>query len=443
MSRELPVVTIVGRPNVGKSALFNRLIGQRKSIVADRPGVTRDRIYAECEWEGRAFLLADTGGIDPKDPDVLRQQVFSQARVAIEESSVLVLVVDGQEGIHPVDEEVASILRQGGRPALLAVNKLESPKDEAEQYQFYTLGLGDPLPISAIHGVNTADLLDHILEALGPERETGEEDDEVAVALLGRPNVGKSSLTNRLVGHERSVVHEVAGTTRDSLDSFVNVEEQRVRLVDTAGLRRKAKVTDEVEYYSSLRALSALKRAQVGVLVLDAQDGVVSQDKRVAGELLEHDVAILVLVNKWDLIPGLDSPAKIEEFKTKFAEKLAYDLDFISYAPVLFVSAKTGEGTDEILPTALAVYDEWSRRVPTPVVNQVIREAVELRPPPSYKGQHLKVYYATQSRNRPPTFVLKVNSPKLVHFSYERYLLNQLREAFGFVGTPIKLKFVR
>lgn len=442
-NRDIPVVTIVGRPNVGKSALFNRLIGQRKAIVADRPGVTRDRIYADCLWNGRSFLLADTGGMDPKDPDVLRQQVFAQAQAAIEQSDVLLFVVDGQQGIHLLDDEVATMLREQQLSTILVVNKTESPKDEAEHYQFYALGLGDPVPVSALHGNNTGDLLDRVVQELGPADEDESSREEVSIALVGRPNVGKSSLTNRLVGSERSLVHDEAGTTRDTIDSFLKFEDKTIRLLDTAGLRRKGKVSDEVEYYSALRAVSALKRAQVGILVLDAQEGVVSQDKRVAGQIQELGLATLVLVNKWDLVKGNDSPAQVERWKQEFATILSRELDFMSYAPVLWVSAKSGEGCDEILEAALAVHEEWSRRVATPVVNQVVTEAMDLRPPPSFKGEVLKVFYVSQTRSGPPTFVFKVNSPKLIHFSYERYLENQLRDAFGFVGTPINLKFVK
>ncbi len=436
------MVAVVGRPNVGKSALFNRLIGQRKAIVADRPGVTRDRIYAECEWSGRSFLLTDTGGIDPEDPDVLRQQVFQQARFAIEEATLLLFVVDGQHGIHPLDEEVAALLRAGEKPVLLVVNKTESPKDLDEHYQFYALGLGDPVPVSAIHGSNTGDLLDEVLKHLG-EPGPDQSEEAISLALVGRPNVGKSSLINRLVGEDRSLVHHEAGTTRDTVDSFFFFEGQRLCLLDTAGMRRKGKVSDEVEYYSSLRAQGSLARANLGILVVDAQEGIVSQDKRIAGQIQEAGLACLVLVNKWDLVRQVGAGQQLERWKQEFAEVLGEELDFVSYAPVLYVSAKSGEGCEEIVPAALEVHQQWSRRVPTPVLNQIVGDAVAMRPPPSYKGDSLRVYYTSQSRSQPPTFILKVNSPKLVHFSYRRYLENQLRSAFGFVGTPIVLKFVR
>lgn len=442
-ARNSPVVAIVGRPNVGKSALFNRLTGRRTAIVQDTPGITRDRIYGLCEWTGNTFTVVDTGGIDPKDPDILRKQVHQQARVALEEAAVIMMVVDARAGVHPLDEEVAEILRKHGKPVLLVANKAESEVVENAAYEFYSLGLGDPFPVSAIHGVNTGDLLDKVLELL-PEMAEEEETDEVSLVLVGRPNVGKSSMLNRLIGEERSIVHHEAGTTRDSVDTLIEFDGRPIRLVDTAGLRRKAKVEEDVEYFSSVRAARALERADVALLVLDAQDGVVAQDQRVAGEIHKQGKASVILVNKWDLLHEMaPDPTKIEAWKREFTKKLAADLDFLSYSPVLFVSALTGQNTDEILTAALEVAEETNRRVATPLLNQVIREAMALRPPPGYKGEHLKVRYASQRGVKPPTFALKCNSPKLVHFSYRRYLENQIRAAFGFVGTPIELKFVK
>lgn len=331
-------------------------------------------------------------------------------------------------------------MRQSEKPVVLVVNKAENPNVELERYSFYALGLDEPIAISAIHGTNTGDFLDRVLEKLPPPIEREGEDEEIAMALVGRPNVGKSSLLNRLTGTQRSLVHDKAGTTRDTVDSLVVEEGQAFRILDTAGMRRKAKIDDEVEFYSSLRAASSLERAHVGVLVIDAMDGVTSQDKRVAGLIEEAGLAVVVLVNKWDLIgTAKDTVARRE----KFVQELGADLDFMSYAPVLFLSAKTGEGCDDILTTVEAVYEQWNRRVATPLLNEVVHEAVALRPPPSYKGRVLKVLYCSQRRNRPPTFLLKVNSTDLIHFSYERYLENQLRDAFGFVGTPIHLKFGR
>ena len=441
-SRSTPIVAIVGRPNVGKSALFNRLVGRRMAIVQDTPGITRDRIYGLCEWSGRTFTLVDTGGIDPKDPDILRRQVHDQARKAVEEAALVVFLVDSRAGIHPLDEEVADILRRQKAPVLLVANKAETLAAETAALEFYGLGLGEPIPVSAIHGVSTGDLLDRVLELL-PETEAEAEIDETSIVLVGRPNVGKSSMLNRLIGEERSIVHHEAGTTRDSVDTLIEVEGRPVRLVDTAGLRRKAKVEEDVEYFSGVRAAQSLARADVALLVLDARDGVVAQDKRVAGEIHEAGKASVILVNKWDLLHEMAPPEKVQAWKHEFTQKLAADLEFLSYAPVLFVSALTGQGTEEILQAALESADEAARRLPTPLLNQVIKEAMALRPPPGYKGEHLKVKYSSQSGVRPPTFSLKCNSPKLVHFSYRRYLENQIREAFGFVGTPIELKFIK
>ena len=444
---ERPVVAIIGRPNVGKSALFNRLLGRRQSIVADRPGVTRDRIYADCEWSGRRFSLVDTGGMDPDDPDILRQQVFDQAQTALREADVLLFVVDGQFGPHPLDHDLAELLRRSGKEVVLVVNKAESLNVENDRFIFYELGLGEPVPVSAIHGTNTGDLLDMVNERL-PEAAQEAEEEELSIALVGRPNVGKSSILNRILGEERSLVHHEAGTTRDAVDTLIEVDGKKLRLVDTAGLRKKAKVTDEVEYYSNLRALTALKRSQVGILVLDASEPVAAQDQRIAGEIQEAEIAAVIVVNKWDLVKG--GPEKgargaggsLQKAKDAYVKMVSKELDFLSWAPVLYVSAKTGEETEDILQAALDVAEQWSKRVETSTVNLVVREAVALNPPPSYKGQVLKVLYVSQQKTRPPTFVFKVNSPKLVHFSYRRYLENQLRDHFGFVGSPIVLKFL-
>ncbi len=436
-------MAIVGRPNVGKSQLFNRLVGKRTAIVQDCPGITRDRIYGLCEWSGHKFAVCDTGGIDPNSPDILRKQVFRQAQTAVEEADLVLFVVDIREGLHSLDEEVAAVLRRSNKPLLLVANKAETLDAELGLSEFYVLGLGDPYPVSAMHGTSTGDLCDKILELL-PEVEVENEEPETSIVIVGRPNVGKSSTLNRLIGEERSIVHDEAGTTRDSVDIYLEVNGRRVRLVDTAGLRRKARVDEDVEFYSSRRASQSLERADVAIMVIDAHDGVVAQDKRVAGEIHESGKASIIVVNKWDLVVDMaGGTAQIEAWKKKFVKRLAEDLDFMAYAPVLFTSALTGEGTEEILQAALDSADESHRRVPTPVVNQVIKEAMALRPPPSYKGEHLKVKYVSQGGEAPPTFVFKCNDPKLVHFSYHRYLENQLREAFGFVGTPIILKFVK
>ena len=444
------IVAIVGRPNVGKSALFNRLTGQRKAIVQDTPGITRDRIYGNCEWNGRNFTVCDTGGLDPEDPDILRRDIRRQAEAAVEEADLVLFVVDVRAGIQPLDEEAAAILRQHHKPVLLVANKAETLEMEAQAVEFYALGMGDPYPVSAIHGISTGDLLDAILERLPAEVKPSDEQ-EVTVALVGRPNVGKSSTLNRLLGQERSIVHDKAGTTRDSVEASIDYGGRAMRLIDTAGLRRQAKIDESVEYYSSLRASQSLEKADVAILVIDARDGVVAQDKRVAGDIHESGKPSVIVVNKWDLVKELAGVSatdeagrgKVEEWKQGFVKKLGKDLEFMAYAPVIFASALTGENTEEILDAALDSYDESRRKVPTAVLNQVVKEAVALRPPPSYKGDRLKIKYVSQRPAPPPRFTFKCNSPDLVHFSYRRYLENQLREAFGFVGTPIELKFVK
>lgn len=436
---EKPVIAIVGRPNVGKSALFNRLTGRRHSIVADIPGVTRDRIYGECEWNGRTLSIVDTGGIDPEDPDLLRQHVFGQARVALEEAAVILLVVDGQAGPHPLDFEIADLLRRSQKPTLLLVNKAESPKVEADRYEFYQLGLGDPLPVSALHGTFTGDILDQVVAELPPATEAETDEDELAVALVGRPNVGKSSLLNCLLGEERSLVHHEAGTTRDAVDTLFEYEGHRIRLVDTAGLRKRSKIEEDIEYYSSLRSLQALQRSQVGILVLDATEPVATQDQKIAGEIQKAGLASVIVVNKWDLLSGANQKVA----KDAYVRSIASELDFLSYSPVIYTSARTGSEVHDIMAATLDVAEQWRRRIDTSTLNLVVREAFALKPPPSYKGQQLKVLYVTQQKVCPPTIVLKVNSPKLVHFSYRRYLENQLRAAFGFVGSPLVLRFER
>jgi len=432
-----PVVAILGRPNVGKSALFNRLTGRRQSIVADEPGVTRDRIYGNCEWGGRTMAVVDTGGIDPEDPDLLRQHVFAQAQVALEEAAVLLFVVDGQEGMHPLDLEIADLLRRSQKPTMLLVNKAESPRVEQNRFEFFQLGLGEPHPISAMHGTFTGDVLDQVVQLLPAPRSGEEVTEELAVALVGKPNVGKSSLLNRLLGQERSLVHHEAGTTRDAVDTLFEFEGHRIRLVDTAGLRRRSKIDEDIEYYSSLRSLSALQRSQVGLLVLDASEPISAQDQRIAGEIQKANLASVIVVNKWDVMMRQAS----QKMRDKYVQSVATQLDFIAYSPVIYVSAKTGHETDDILAAALDAHQQWQKRVDTSTLNMVVREALAVQPPPSFKGQQLKVLYVSQPKTCPPTVVLKVNSPKLVHFSYRRYLENQLRAAFGFVGTPLILRF--
>ena len=438
--RGLPIVAIVGRPNVGKSALFNRLLGRRQSIVADRPGVTRDRIYGEAEWSGRRFTLIDTGGMDPQDPDLLRQQVFEQAKKAVNDADLLMLIVDGQAGPHPLDYELAGILRRASKPVLVVVNKAESYTVEADRYVFCCLGLGEPIAVSAIHGSNSGDLLDEVLAKLPPQAPC-EDEDAMRLTLVGRPNVGKSSILNCILGEERSLVHHEAGTTRDTVDTVLDFDDRRLRIIDTAGLRKRSKVEDEVEYYSNLRALNALARAQVGVLILDGTQPISTQDQKIAGEIQKAEIASVIVANKWDLVPGNEAQKRLAE--QKFVKSVSEKLDFLSHSTVLFVSALTGEEVHDILAAAVDAYEQWSRHVDTSTLNLVIREAVALKPPPTFKSQQLKVLYVTQQKAQPPTIVFKVNSTKLIHFSYRRYLENKVREAFGLVGAPIVTKFER
>lgn len=435
----LPIVAIVGRPNVGKSALFNRLVGGRPAIVEDHPGVTRDRIYGKCQWGGRSFTLVDTGGIDPANPDELIQRVQEQTRRAREEADLMLLVVDGQAGIHPLDRDTAELLRQSGRPVILVVNKMDNPRDEVGRFEFFELGLGEPEPVSSLHGLGTGDLLDLVVKQL-PPAQAEPETEAIPVAIVGRPNVGKSSLLNALLGEERSLVDPVAGTTRDVVDTELERPEGRFLLLDTAGLRRKSKVEEDVEYYSTLRAIQAVKRARVALVVLEAPGGVVAQDQRVAGVVNEAGKASVIVVNKWDLVREVPEFAHIDQ-RRSFQEHLTGELEFISYSPVLFVSALKGKGLGELLEIVARVDEQFRRRVDTPTLNRVLSEAMLLRPPPSFKGKMLKLYYAAQSGTCPPTIVCKVNSPRLVHFSYRRYLENQLRKAFGFEGTPLRLVF--
>lgn len=435
------IVAIVGRPNVGKSALFNRLTGRHTSIVEDIPGVTRDRLYGECEWRGRTFTLVDTGGLEPASSVKMRKLVREQAEKAIEEASLLLFLVDGQEGIHPIDEEVAETLRRSQTPVILVVNKMESPKERDLLYEFYSLGLGEPFFVSAIHGINTGDLLDVVLDSLVREPEEPPADAPTGLAVVGRPNVGKSSLVNALLGEERSLVDNEAGTTRDAIDSLWQYKDESFLLIDTAGLRRKGKVEDKVEYYSTVRALRAIKRADVAVLVLDAESGVVSQDKKIAGYVLDQGKASIILVNKWDLVEQSREGAREGQIVKDIVHALKQEMDFVDYSPVLFISALKGTGLQDVPEAILEVSREYARKIETPLLNRVLQDAFAFRPPPSFKGRTLKLFYAAQCGTKPPTILLKVNSSKLVHFSYKRYLENKLRDAFGFIGCPIRLLF--
>ena len=429
----LPVVAIVGRANVGKSTLFNRLVGRRVSIVEDTPGVTRDRIYGKSEWNGVPFRVIDTGGIEMDEEDEMGNLIRVQAQIAIDEADVILFVVDGRQGVTQADEHVAQVLRRAHKPVVLGVNKLDHVEQHALSYEFYRLGFGEPIPFSAEHGQGIGDLLDAVVAALPKASEENEDEDAIRIAFIGRPNVGKSSLVNRLLGEERVMVSPVAGTTRDAVDTPLERDGQTYVLVDTAGMRRKGKVYERIEKYSVLRALRALDRADVAFVVLDAQTGIVEQDKRVAGYALDAGCAIAFVVNKWDAIEKDDKTAH------RFEEKIRDEFPFLRFAPVIFVSALTGQRVSRLLDVAKEIAEYHVMRVPTSTLNRVLADAQVSVSPPSKGGRRLRIYYGTQVSVKPPTFVIFVNDTELSHFSYERYLENQLREAFGFRGTPIRI----
>ena len=445
-----PIVALVGRPNVGKSTLFNRLIGERLAIVDDTPGTTRDRLLSEAEWNGRAFHVVDTGGIDPthggRTPlsigsvDFI-QDIRNQAQVAIHEADAVLFVVDGDAGVTPSDIEVAQILRRSQKkladgshwpPIFLVVNKCESEERRNAATQFYELGLGDPYPVSAIHGTGTGDLLDALVSAF-PEQEAEGEDESIKIAIVGKPNSGKSSLLNRLVGEERAIVSPIPGTTRDAVDTKIEFSGLPVTLIDTAGIRKRGKIEHGVEQYSVLRSFKAIERADVALLMIDATTGITAQDAHIAGFILDAWKSCVVLVNKWDAIEK--DNYTMEEY-TKIVRR---ELNFMDYVPLLFISAKTGQRVDQVLPLALRVQEERLARLTTSKINQVIQKAQDMHAHPTHAGRQLKMYYGTQVRSDPPTFMIYVNDPKLMHFSYIRYLENQIRAEYGFLGTPIRI----
>ncbi|MGA9350856.1 MAG: ribosome biogenesis GTPase Der [Anaerolineae bacterium] len=429
-----PIVAIVGRPNVGKSTLFNRLAGKRLAITDEVPGTTRDRLYAEAEWGGLNFILVDTGGLELTSDDDLIAQVRAQAQIAIAEADVILFLVDVKDGLTTGDEEVAQVLHRSAKPVLLVANKADNRPLREAAVEFYALGLGELYPISALHGTGTGDLLDQVVGAF-PVEEEEEELEAVKIAIVGRPNVGKSSLLNKILGQERAIVHEAPGTTRDAIDTPMEWEGQPVVLIDTAGIRRKGRIQRGVEKYSVLRALRAIDRADVALLLLDAVDGVTAQDAHIAGYILEEAKSVVVVVNKWDLVE------KDAGTMQAYEQHVRTTLRFLDYVPVLFASALTGQRVDQVLPTALRVQEERLIRIPTSELNRILQEAVARHAPPSKAGKRLKFYYATQAAVDPPTFVFFVNDPRLVHFSYERYLENRLREHYGFLGTPLRLSF--
>ena len=429
-----PVVAIVGRPNVGKSMLFNKLPGHRTSIVQDTPGVTRDRIYAPCEWSGRKFLLVDTGGLEPHSNDPILSQMRRQAQLAMEAASVIILVTDVRDGVTATDMEVTQMLQKSGKPVVLCVNKCDTiGEPPAEFYEFYNLGLGDPVAVSSVHGHGTGDLLDRVFEYL-PQQDEGEETEgeEIRVAVIGKPNVGKSSLINRISGEERCIVSDIAGTTRDAIDTAIENSFGKFTFIDTAGLRRKNKVEDSIERYSVLRAQMAIERADVCVIMIDAAVGFTDQDSKVAGLAHEAGKGCVIAVNKWDAV------AKDDKTMQEYRKKLEVDFSFMPYAPIVFLSVKTGQRIDRLFELIKLAANSNSMRISTGMLNDVLAQATARVQPPTDKGKRLKIYYMTQASVRPPTFVFFVNSEELFHFSYQRYLENRIRETFGMEGTPIR-----
>ena len=430
MSR--PIVAIVGRPNVGKSTLFNRITRARTAIVEGQPGVTRDRIHGEAEWLNKHFILIDTGGID-SDDDVITRQVRLQAMAAVEQADVIIFVVDGRSGLTGIDEEITAILRRHQKPVVLCVNKVESAESAWEAaVDFYGLGLGEPILISAEHGRNVGDLLDAVVEFF-PQDADLDEDDSLRIAVVGRPNVGKSSLVNTLLGEERVIVSDIAGTTRDAIDTQFIYGDQPITLIDTAGLRRRSKIEEDLEYYSVVRALGAVERSDVTVVMLDGTEGLTEQDKKIAGYAHEQGRGIIVAVNKWDLVP------KETNTMRDFEQALRAELQFMSYAPIVFISALTGQRLNSLLDLSLDVNEARSMRIPTGRFNEILQDAMAINQPPSDKGVRLRIFYGSQVQVNPPVFVLHVNRKDLLHFSYERYLENRIRQEYGFMGTRIML----
>jgi len=427
-----PVVAIVGRPNVGKSTLFNRIVGKRAAIVESKPGVTRDSLYMDADWAGYRFTVVDTGGLEFGDLDELKARVRRQAEVAIEEAQVILFMVDARAGLTPLDEEVAQILRRTKKPVILVANKAEKPA-EPRLFEFYKLGLGEPFSVSAAQGLNTGDLLDKVIELLSVKKQEDCDTDTIKIAVVGRPNVGKSTLVNAVLNKERVIVSDMPGTTRDAVDTFFERDGKPYVIIDTAGIRRRGKIKAEIERYSIVRALRAVDRCDVALIMLDAVEGVTMQDKRIAGYVHEGGKGNILVVNKWDLLE------KDERAAHKYSEIIRRELNFLQYTPIIYTSAVKGKRIIKVLETVDNVFEQYSKRIGTGNLNDFIREVVLYNPPPAEKGKRLKIFYAVQSDIRPPTFLLFVNNTKLMHFSYERYLENKLREAFGFQGTPIRL----
>ena len=428
-----PTVAIIGRPNVGKSTFFNYIVGSRISIVEDTPGVTRDRIYAETNWRGRTFTVVDTAGIEPKSEDIIISQMREQAQIAIEIADVIVFLTDIKQGVTATDEEIAVMLRKSKKPVILVCNKADNmSRDKNDIYEFYNLGMGDVYPVSAANALGIGDVLDAIYEKL-PEKSNDEDDERIKVAVIGKPNVGKSSLINKILGENRTIVSSIAGTTRDAIDTEYENNHGKYVLIDTAGIRRKSKVTESIEKFSIMRTLLAIERADVCLMMIDATEGVTDQDAKIAGEAHEAGKGIIIVVNKWDEYEK--ETGTLEKYKKDIYARLSY----LSYAPIIFISAKTGQRVEKLFDLINHVNEQNSMRVTTSALNQVINEAIALVQPPTDKGKRLKILYGTQVSTKPPTFVIFVNNKELFHFSYERYLVNQIRREFGLDGTPVRI----
>jgi len=429
-----PIIAVVGRPNVGKSTLFNKLIGHRLSIVEDTPGVTRDRIYAECEWLNKEVMLVDTGGIEPKTDDIILSQMRRQAQIAIDSADVIILVTDIKTGVTATDQDIAMMLQKSGKPIVLCVNKCDAPGQvPADFYEFYNLGLGDPIAVSSVHGHSTGDLLDECFKHIDFDRPEEYTEEYIKVAIIGKPNVGKSSLVNKIAGEERMIVSDIAGTTRDSTDTIVDDERGKFVFIDTAGIRRKSRVDENIERYSVLRSYMAVDRSDVCVILIDAVEGFTEQDSKIAGYAHEQGKACIIAVNKWDAVE------KDGKTMQEYEKKLQNDFSFMSYAPFLFISAKTGQRLDKLFELIKYVNEQNCMRISTGKLNDILAYATARVQPPTDKGKRLKIYYITQASTRPPTFVSFVNKAELYHFSYQRYIENQIRETFGLQGTPIRM----
>ena len=430
-----PIVAIVGRPNVGKSTLFNKLAGKRISIVEDTPGVTRDRVYAEAEWLKYNFTIIDTGGIEPESTDVIISQMRRQAQVAVETADVIIFIVDGKEGVTAADREVAQMLRKSKKSIVLVVNKIDNINQNDYVYEFYNLGIGEPMAISASQALGLGDMLDKVVENFKDDEDNDIDSEYIKIAFIGKPNVGKSSLINKLLGEERVIVSDIPGTTRDAVDSYLETDYGKFLLIDTAGLRKKSKVKGEIERYSVIRTYTAIERADVCVLILDAVHSISEQDEKIIGYAHELSKSIMVIINKWDLID------KDTKTVNEYNREIGTSLSFMPYAPYLFISAKTGQRVNKVLQLIKECYDNYCKKIKTGVLNDIISKAVMMKEPPVILGKRLKIYYVTQIGNKPPTFVFFVNDPSCVHFSYRRYIENQLRDNFDFTGTGIKLEF--